>query len=70
MKEYDLIQRLRNMRIHFSIIPKNILISARKYDTNSWLQVQLANFLVFNMFRLGIAQEKLAKIYKKMLDYR
>jgi rSAM/selenodomain-associated transferase 2 len=70
MEEYDLIQRLRTLAIHFSIIPKNIVISARKYDTNSWLRVQMANLLVFNMYRLGFAQEKLVKTYKKLLNYR
>jgi rSAM/selenodomain-associated transferase 2 len=70
MEEYDLIQRIRHAKIPFVILPKNVLISARKYETNAWLRVQFANFAVFNMYRLGFAQSTLAKIYKQLLDYR
>lgn len=70
MEEYDLIQRIRHAKIPFSILPKNVLISARKYETNAWLRVQFANFAVFNMYRLGFAQSTLAKTYKQLLDYR
>ncbi len=70
MEEYDLIQRIRRAKIPFVILPKNVLISARKYETNAWLRVQFANFAVFNMYRLGFAQSTLAKTYKQLLDYR
>lgn len=69
MEEYDLIIRAR--RSHpFRIIPKEVLVSARKYDTNSYLRVQIANFIAFNMYRLGFSQRGIYDTYRKLLDYR
>ncbi|MEM6800332.1 MAG: TIGR04283 family arsenosugar biosynthesis glycosyltransferase [Bacteroidota bacterium] len=66
MEEYNFLLRARK-NIPFKIIPKDIIVSARKYDNNSWLRVQFANVLVFNMYFLGYPQEKLVEIYRKLL---
>lgn len=69
MEEYDFIVRAR--REHpFKIMDKAALISARKYEENSYMRVQLANLVVFNMYRLGYSQERLANTYTKLLKYR
>jgi rSAM/selenodomain-associated transferase 2 len=69
MEEYDLIKRARD--IHpFKIIPKYAVVSARKYDTNSWLRVQWANYQAFKMFKRGDEPKKIALFYKTALDYR
>ncbi|MDF7820286.1 TIGR04283 family arsenosugar biosynthesis glycosyltransferase [Runella sp. MFBS21] len=68
MEEYDLLRRLwRQNRSFFKVIPKNVLISARKYDNNSWLRVQIANLVAMTLFKLGTSPLKIAHIYKKML---
>ncbi len=67
MEEYDFIRRTKGV-FSFKIIPKYAVVSARKYVKNSWLRVQLANFMAFNMFRLGIRSERIAFIYKKILS--
>lgn len=69
MEEYDLIRRARR-GYPFRIIPKNVLVSARKYETNSYLRVQIANLIVFNMYRLGFPQQRIYNTYRRMLDYR
>ncbi len=69
MEEYDFIIRARK-KYPFKIIPRDVLVSARKYDENGYFRVQLANLVVFNMFLLGFSQEKMAGVYKKMLRYR
>ena len=69
MEEYDFVLRARCSNI-YTIIPKEVVVSARKYDQNSWLRVQLANFRVMRMFRKGCSQEEMVGVYKKMLDYR
>lgn len=68
MEEYDLIRRARKTR-NFRIIPRNILVSARKYDHNSYLRVQVANFMAFNMYRLGFPQQQIYNTYRRMLHY-
>jgi hypothetical protein len=40
----------------FTLIPKATLISARKYEENSWLTVQLANLEVVRMYKNGASQ--------------
>ncbi len=69
MEDYDLIQRIQK-KYSFRIIPKNIIVSARKYDSNSWLRVQFANFTVFMMYFLKRPPAKMASWYKKVLNYR
>lgn len=69
MEEYDLIARARSVQ-PFKIIPKDVLVSARKYDTNGYLRVQVANLIVFNMYRLGYSQQVLANTYARLLNYR
>lgn len=69
MEEYDFIRRAK-IQFSFKIIPKYAIVSARKYATNSWLRVQIANLTAFNMFRLGFPSEKIAQTYRQMLNYR
>ena len=69
MEEYDFIRRARAV-FPFKIVPKYAVVSARKYDTNSWLRVQIANMTAFNMFRFGYPSEKIARTYRQMLNYR
>jgi rSAM/selenodomain-associated transferase 2 len=69
MEDYDLIERIRE-HAKFKIIPENVLVSARKYDKNSWLRVQSANFIVFMMYFLKKHPSQMKEAYRKMLNYR
>lgn len=69
MEDFDIIVRIRRVA-HFRIIPKNVRVSARKYATNGWLRVQLANLTAFSLFFLRIAPRRIARTYKAMLNYR
>lgn len=69
MEEYDFIERAQK-KTPYIVIQKDVLVSARKYDTNSWLRVQTANVIVFSMYRLGCSQDRMVSTYKRILDYR
>ncbi len=69
MEDYDFIARLRSKH-SFRIIPKNVLVSDRKYATNSWLRVQIVNFIAFTMFYLKVNPLEIKKTYSKLLTYR
>lgn len=70
MEDYEFIIRA-NKVLKFRIIPKNVIVSARKYKTNSYLRVQKANFKVMRMFLSGKAsQQEMSETYHRMLDYR
>jgi rSAM/selenodomain-associated transferase 2 len=66
MEEYDFIRRAR-AEYRFKIIPKNALVSARKYEKNSWLRVQIANFTAMRMFMRGEEPLLIAAQYKEKL---
>jgi hypothetical protein len=67
MEEYDFIRRARKKYL-MPTLPHTATVSARKYQQNSWLRVQLANLLVFNLFRVGLEPIRLKKIYKQILN--
>ncbi len=69
MEDYDIIIRIWKIA-RFKIIPKDVTVSARKYQNNSWLRVQIANLTAFTMFYLKKEPASIALKYKSMLDYR
>ena len=71
MEDYDIIRRIwdKNRKL-FKVIQKDVIVSARKYETNSWLRVQLANLRAMISFNQNKPPQQIAAEYKKMLDYR
>lgn len=67
MEDFDLVDRLQKMGT-FDVVPNEIVASSRKYHENSYVKVQLANVLVFQMYRLGYSQEMLKNTYHRMID--
>lgn len=66
MEEYDFMDRVRAHH-KFKIIPKNVYISARKYEKNGYFKVQIANLIAMRMYLRGAPKEDIAKKYKSML---
>ena len=69
MEDFELIQRIRRVA-SFHIVPQDVVVSARKYETNSWLRVQLANLAAFSMYFLKLPPPRIARTYKALLNYR
>lgn len=69
MEDYDIVKRAKQFG-RYKIFSKAALISARKYDTNSWLKVQLANSTIVKMYKKGVSQQEMVNKYKEMLVYR
>lgn len=69
MEDYEIVVRARQ-KTKYKIFKKAALISARKYETNSWLTVQLANRRIVKMYKSGASQMEMVKKYKEMLVYR
>lgn len=66
MEEYDFLQKA--MKKHrLRIIPRDVVVSARKYEKNSWLRVQLANATAFTLFRFRVDPRRIRDTYKRML---
>jgi rSAM/selenodomain-associated transferase 2 len=69
MEEFEYCKRARK-KGRYKIMKGAALISARKYETNSWWQVQKANYTVVKMYKKGATQEAMKLTYKKLLNYR
>jgi len=68
MEEYDFFRRARKFGHRWVVSPQECLVSARKYTKNSWLRVQFANIVVFNLWAFGLAKPPLLKrIYSLLL---
>lgn len=68
MEEYDLLLRLKKNKIKFGIMPKSVVVSARKYEKNGYWKVQHANFSAFRMFKKGRSQEEIKKVYNERIN--
>lgn len=66
MEEFEFCDRLMKGN-KYKIFTGATLVSARKYDGRSWLQVQMANRRAVQLFKKGASQEEIVSTYKKML---
>lgn len=69
MEDFDIIQRIRRVA-RFLIVPQDVVVSARKYEHNSWLRVQLANLTAFSLYFLKVSPTRIARTYKAMINHR
>ncbi len=67
MEEFEFCGRARKQG-KYKIMMKPVLISARKYEKNSWLKIQYANYTIVKMYRNGASQENMVSKYKEMLN--
>ncbi len=68
MEDYDIIKRSKG-KFKFTIIPKNVIVSARKYQKNSYLKVQWANYRTMSKYLSGqYSPEELLSWYKEKLS--
>ena len=68
MEDFELIRRLWK-KYKFSVLPKSVEVSARKYKHNGYLQVTLANLKVMRMFNKGVEPTLLKKTYHKLIRH-
>lgn len=70
MEDYEILVRSKG-RFTFKIIPKTVTVSARKYETNSYWRILLANFtLMRKWLKKEAPPEELRNLYTQLLNYR
>lgn len=67
MEDYDIIKRIWREEIPFRVIPRSVTVSARKYRANNYFRVQIANLIVFRMYRKGASEEAMIYRYRSLL---
>lgn len=66
MEDFEFIRRAQSAG-PFKIIPKDTVVSARKYSDNSYMKVNLVNLIVFTMFFMGASQKTMIHAYKSLI---
>lgn len=66
MEDNEIIGRIKRAA-GYTIIPKNVITSARKYRDNGIIRLQLVFLLIFLMFHFGAGQKTLAGLYKRLI---
>ena len=66
MEDFDIIRRIEQ-QARFAVIPKDVIVSARKYEANSWLRVQLANLAAVVLFACNVPPTRIARTYRALL---
>ena len=64
MEEYELLRRLRKIG-KFNIVQKSVLVSARNYENNGFVRLQIIYACIFVGFFLGFTQSSLTNFYKE-----
>tara|TARA_B100000508_G_scaffold137355_1_gene131528 strand:- start:25337 stop:26023 length:687 start_codon:yes stop_codon:yes gene_type:complete len=68
MEDFDFIKRLNKKHL-FKIMKKPVVVSARKYEKNSYFKVNMVNLWSHWSFMLGRSPEKIRKFYKQSLNF-
>ncbi len=68
MEDYDITERAKQ-KGRYAVLKEKVLVSARKYEKNSWLTVQKANYRAVKMYKKGVDTPIIAEVYKKSLKY-
>jgi rSAM/selenodomain-associated transferase 2 len=66
MEEYEFCVRAKKNE-RYKIFNNTTLVSARKYEGRSWLQVQKANYVIIKLYKKGATQLEMVNKYKELL---
>lgn len=67
MEDFEIFRRMKKNKISYKIIKNNLTVSARKYDHNSYLRVNLTNLLLIVLFKLGCSPQRLKSLHQRLL---
>lgn len=68
MEDFDLFYKLKKAGLRYQIINNPVLVSARKYENNSYLKVNLVNLITMVLFRMGYRLDRLKRFYTSALS--
>ena len=59
MEDFEFFKRMKKSKVPYTIIQNDLIVSARKYEKNSYVRVNLSNLLLVTLFNLGYPGNKL-----------
>ncbi len=66
MEDFEFTKRLKQIS-RFKILKNKAIVSARKYDRNSYMRVNVVNIIALFMFWLGAHPKKIQTMYKRLI---
>lgn len=67
MEDFEFFKRMKKAKVSYKIVPNDLIVSARKYQENSYVRVNLSNLLLILLFKIGYPAEKLKLIHNRLL---
>ena len=67
MEDFEFFGKMKKQKVPYTIIKNDLVVSARKYESNSYLRVNLSNFLLVILFKLGYPGNKLKSLHNKLI---
>ena len=67
MEDFELFGRMKKNKLRYKIIKNDLIVSARKYQNNSYIRVNFSNLLLVILFKMGYPAIKLKSLYKKLI---
>jgi hypothetical protein len=68
MEDFDLYRKAKKSGSKFCIIDNPLLVSARKYEKNSWLKVNLVNLRIFILYIFNGSQKTMIRLNKLLSE--
>ncbi|GAB3820716.1 TIGR04283 family arsenosugar biosynthesis glycosyltransferase [Pontibacter rugosus] len=66
LEDQEIIERLRRIK-PFIVLPHRVTTSARKYKVHGIYRLQVGYYLIYTLYKLGVPQEQLMLVYKRLL---
>lgn len=67
MEDFEFFRRLKRSGLRYRIVPNDLRVSARKYQNNSYLRVNLSNLLLLALFRCGCPPARLKRLHARLI---
>ncbi len=67
MEDFEFFERMKKKKVPYKIIKNDLVVSARKYELNSYVRVNLSNLLLVILFKLGYPPQKLKSLHNKLI---
>lgn len=67
MEDFEFFKRMKENNVRYTIIQNDLIVSARKYKNNSYLRINLTNFLLVILFKLGYPASKLKILHDRLI---
>jgi rSAM/selenodomain-associated transferase 2 len=66
MEDFDIYRRAKKSKLKFEIVREPLLVSARKYEQNSWIKVNAINLAIFMIYCFNGSQEMMLALNSKL----